>query len=319
MVSATAIDLTESESTDKGENITILVVDDDMFVRELLIAQIGPLGHRIHAADNGQAALTILEKERGAIDVVLMDRSMPVMDGLSAVRHMKSHPELRGIPVIMLTGAGKPEEIQAGLEAGVFYYLIKPVNETVLHSVLAAAGRVARQNKTLSGELRRHRMSFQLIDTCKFNFRTLAETESLAVFMAGCFPDPGRVLPGLGELLVNAIEHGNLGLGLEGKQRLLEQGTWREEIERLQGLPEHRNKAASASISRKEDGIYVVIEDQGKGFEWKRFMTIDPARAGDHHGRGIAQARALSFDKLTYNESGNKAVAFVRHKGQLDW
>ena len=91
------------------------------------------------------------------------------------------------------------------------------------------------------------------------------------------------------------------------------------EIERLQQSPEHIEKSAIANISRKNDGLYIVIEDQGDGFEWKKFMSINPSRAGENHGRGIAQARAVSFDKLTYNDKGNKAVAFVRYGRQLEW
>ena len=48
-------------------------------------------------------------------------------------------------------------------------------------------------------------------------------------------------------------------------------------------------------------------------------MTIDPARAGDNHGRGIAQANTMSFDKLKYNEKGNQAVAYMSRKGRLEW
>ena len=65
--------------------------------------------------------------------------------------------------------------------------------------------------------------------------------------------------------------------------------------------------------------MYVVITDQGDGFDWKKFMRIDPSRAGDNHGRGIAQANATSFDKLTYNDKGNQVIAFVGLEKQLEW
>lgn len=304
---------------DRDGPMNILAVDDDKFVIEVLAVQIKDLGHNLYTAENGQKALTFLENNKGKIDVVIMDWTMPIMDGLAAIRNIKKSLELRNIPIIMITGSDKAEGIESGLKAGVFYYLTKPVKKTVLGSVLASAGRTARQNKMLAYELKQHRASFDLIDNCKFKFRTLAEAESLSVFMANCFPDSRRVLPGLGELLINAVEHGNLAIGYEGKHKLVEDRAWRAEVERLQKLPEHAEKYATATISRKEDGVYVVVEDQGNGFEWKKFMTIDPSRAGDSHGRGIAQAKAVSFDKLTYNEKGNKAVAFVRNNRQLEW
>lgn len=302
-----------------GEPMTILAVDDNRVVTEILTTQIGSLGHTLLIARNGQEALSMLATSLDKIDIVLMDWAMPVMDGMTTIRHMKSHPRMRNIPIIMLTGADKPEEMKKGLEAGVFYYLTKPVKKVILRSVLDSAGRAARQNKMLAHELGQHRRSFELIDSCRFTFSTLADAENLAVFMANFFPDPRRVLCGLGELLINAIEHGNLAIGYEGKHKLLAEGIWRAEIDRLQKLPENAEKSAIASISRKEDGVYVVIEDQGEGFMWKNRMEIDPSRAGGIHGRGIAQAKSVSFDKLTYNEKGNKAVAFVRYDKNLQW
>lgn len=302
-----------------GETIRVLAVEDDDLSMKFLSRQIAELGLEIFKASNGQQALEILEAKRDKIDVVLMDREMPVMDGLSAVRLMKDNPALRNIPVIMVTGADSRDEMREGLDAGVFYYLTKPVEEDVLRSVLSAAVREAQQAKTLAEELGKHKTSFDLIETAKFRFRTLAEAESLAAFIANCFPDPERVLPGLGELLINAIEHGNLGIGYERKTQLVDAGTWRAEVERLQQLPQYENRYATATIAHKDDGTYVVIEDAGEGFSWKKYMKIDPARAGDNHGRGIAQANTMSFDKLVYNPQGNMAIAFVGHDQKLEW
>lgn len=299
--------------------MNVLAVEDDILSMEFLKAQITDLGHNMLTAQDGQQALSVLEDNRGAIDVVLMDREMPVMDGLTAVKRMKDNPVLRNIPVIMVTSADSTEEMREGLDAGVFYYLTKPVEEDMLRSVLAAAVREAEQSRTLAEELGKHKTSFDLIDTAKFKFRTLSEAESLTAFLANCFPDPERVLSGLGELLVNAIEHGNLGVGYDKKTELIDTGIWRAEIDRLQTLPQHSHKVCLATIAHKEDGTYVVVEDQGGGFEWQKFMKIDPARAGDNHGRGIAQANTISFDKLTYNEKGNQAVAFVGKDKQLEW
>ena len=304
---------------DTEQPIKVLAVEDDSLSMSFLEAQITTLGHSMLTAQNGQEALSILEAKRDEIDVVLMDREMPVMDGLTAVRRIKDDPALRNIPVIMVTGADSVSEMKEGLDSGVFYYLTKPVDEDMLRSVLSAAVREARQAKTLAEELGKHRTSFHLIETCKFKFQTLAEAENLSAFIANCFPDPKRVLPGLGELLINAIEHGNLSIGYDQKTDLIDAGTWRAEIDRTQKLPQHENKFAAVTVAHKKDGTYVVIEDEGNGFDWKKFMQIDPSRAGDNHGRGIAQANTMSFDKLTYNEKGNQAVAFVGYEQQLEW
>lgn len=305
--------------TRKDRPLTILAVEDDQIERVFLEEQIKELGHNMMQAGNGKEALDILKKNKEVIDVVLMDRMMPLMDGLTAVRRMKEDPHLRRIPVIMVTGAAGKKEMQEGLDAGVFYYLAKPVDEGILRSVLSAATREAQQNRALSNELKRQHAGFALIHTCKFEFRTFDEAECLSVFMAQCFPDPERVLPGLAELMINAVEHGSLAIGYERKGALIANGTWRAEIERRQEMDEHKRKYIEAIVTRKDDGICAIITDQGQGFDWKRFMTIDPSRAGDNHGRGIAQANAISFDKLAYNEKGNQVVAFVNGQKTLEW
>lgn len=293
--------------------MNILAVEDDKLAMGFLEKQISALGHKMLNANNGKKALAVLEGNKGKIDVVLMDRQMPVMDGLETVKEMKKDRDLRNIPVIMITSADSPEEIKEGLDAGVFYYLIKPVERDMLRSVLSAAVREAQQKRNLAEELEQHKAGFQLIESCKFKFATISEAESLAAFMANCFPDPKRVLPGLGELLVNAIEHGNLNLGYDRKTELIDAGDWRKEVDRLAKAPKFADKYAISTLSRKADGMYVTVEDQGLGFDWKKYMTIDLARATDNHGRGIAQANALSFDRLSYNQRGNKASAFVAY------
>lgn len=299
--------------------LTILVVEDDRIERMFMEQQIKDLGHGMIAAENGQQALETLQGMKDNIDVILMDRMMPVMDGLTAVRRIKDSAEFRRIPIVMITGAASAREVQEGIDAGVFYYLTKPVNEDVLKSVLSAATREATQNRVLSEELTRHKSSFNLIQTCKFTFRTMEEAESLSAFMAHCFPDADRVLPGLAELMINAVEHGTYDIGYERKSELIESGTLRAEVTRRQGLPEYSHRFVEALITHKDNGIYAAITDQGNGFNWKRFMTIEPSRARDNHGRGIAQANAISFDKLSFNDKGNQVIAFVNKAPQLNW
>ncbi len=303
----------------QGKAINILAVEDDAISMAFLEAQIADLGHQMQQAANGKEALQILREQHETIDLVLMDREMPVMDGMKAVRIMKEDKYLRTIPVIMVTGSDSSEDMREGLAAGVFYYITKPVDATILNSVIAAALREVEQQKILKEELGQHKNSFNMLKTARFEFQTLSEAESLAAFMANCFPNPERVLPGLGALLINAIEHGNLSTGYEKKSELLEAGIWRAEIERVQRMDIHKDKVATATIAHKNKGVYAIIEDMGEGFVWRKYMQIDPSRSSDNHGRGIAQANVMSFDKITYNERGNQAIAFVSHQEQLDW
>ena len=145
------------------EPLKVLAVEDESIAMEFLDAQIANLGHEAIHAQDGQQAIDILKRASGSIDVVLMDREMPVMDGLTAIRRIKKDPALRHIPIIMVTAATSTRDMEEGLDAGVFYYITKPVKEAMLRSVLAAAAQEARQAKRLHEELNRHRTSFDLI------------------------------------------------------------------------------------------------------------------------------------------------------------
>ena len=302
------------------ENQTrVLVVDDDRIIRVIIQKRIEGLGYIVETAVNGKDAIEKLTMDDRGFDVIVLDREMPEMNGLEVVARMKADRDLRKIPIIMATGSDSPEDIKKGIDAGVFYYLTKPIDDEVLKSVFVSAIREVETQKILKHELQKHKASFNLIHSSTFYLHTISEAEDLAAFLANCYPDPERVITGLAELITNAVEHGNLEISYEDKSDLIERGIWREEIDRRTALPEHKDKKVEVVFRRNEEGPSVKIEDEGKGFEWRRFLEIDPARATHNHGRGIAQANAVSFDELRYNTAGNQVIAIVRNEEELEW
>lgn len=173
---------------------------------------------------------------------------------------------------------------------------------------------ISQDRHTVSG-----RSCFQMMKSQQFAFRTLDEAERLATYLANFFPEPERVVRGIAELMINAIEHGNLEIGGEEKAELCRRGLWQSEIHQRLNSPGYADREAEAALTRKDGGIYIVITDHGSGFDWQSHLKINPTRATQSHGRGIAMANAVSFDKLTYNDIGNKAVAYVADTSQLEW
>ena len=299
--------------------IHTLAVDDDRSMRMMLQTQLEDLGHHVITADDGRSAWDVLKNGKQEVDIVVLDREMPGMNGLEVVSMMKNDPALKNIPIIMQTGSDKAEQIREGIDAGVYYYLTKPIDEDVLASVITAAVRNISQQKLLNKELSQHKSSFNLIKQCKFELRTLAEAEDLACFLANCYPHPEKVVTGIADLLVNALEHGNLGVGFDEKTWLIKSGTWREEINRRVDYPEHKHKIIEAVYRKQDDGHYLKIRDCGNGFDWNKYLKVDPSRAQENHGRGIAQAASMSFDKIMYNDKGNEVTTFVSLESDIDW
>lgn len=294
---------------------TILAVDDDPVALIMIESLLQTLGYQTRTASSGEEALLLLSQGLG-IRTVLLDREMPGLDGIGVVRKLKSNRFLARIPVVMVTGADDPDEIREGIDAGVFYYLEKPVDARILSSVVQAALRQAEQTQMLQGGETTSR-GFDLTEAAKIEFRTLEDATSLAGFMANYFPDPDRAVEGIAALLFNAVEHGICAIGYEEKGRLIESGRLADEVaRRLAARPRMR---ARATMARRSDGVMLLVDDPGRGFDWRDFLSVEAARGSSTHGRGILRAKALSFDDLKYNDPGNRAVAFMRKQAVFEW
>ncbi len=290
---------------------TLLVVDD-MPENIDLVAGLLKDRYEVLAAINGKAALRIMGRE--PIDLILLDIMMPDIDGFEVCRRVKDDPRTKRVPVIFQTALDSRDDVLRGLELGAYYYLTKPLDPAQLLAVTAAAIDSYATYKTLHREGERLLESLALLDQGWFRFRTLREARSLAVFVAKAFPDPEKSVLGLTELMINAVEHGNLCISYQDKSRLNESGSWEQEVERRLGLPEYAERFALLHLERNDNEIRVLIRDQGSGFDWQSYLEIDPNRAFDTHGRGIAMAKALSFDSLEYHDRGNEVLVSVSTK-----
>lgn len=289
-------------------NARLLVVDDDPFVSALLEQILVSAGYHVTLAADGQAALDLF-RTAPAFDTVLLDRQMPGLDGLAVLRHMKATPELKDIPVVLQTTLGNAAEVAEGLKAGALYYLVKPLDARLVGQVVAAAIREFAARRAFWAELEGTRSALGLIRRGVFHYQTLAQCQDLTALLAKACPDPKRMVVGLSELMINALEHGNLGITYPEKTALLEANTWAEEVERRQRLPEHRHQWVRVGLVRAPDRVRFRIQDQGLGFAWEDFQSLNPDRMFDSHGRGILLARWETFDRVTYLGSGNCVVA----------
>ena len=112
----------------------ILVVEDVDFNRELVV-QLLEDRYKVIEAINGEEGLELAERERP--DLILMDLSLPVMDGWEATRRLKANEELRSIPVIAMTAHAMVGDEEKAKDAGCDDYLAKPLDEDELMTKLA--------------------------------------------------------------------------------------------------------------------------------------------------------------------------------------
>lgn len=290
----------------------ILVVDDEPLNLEILLEYFkGETSIAPQTTECGEHAWQLLSNPENAYELILLDRMMPGLDGIELLLRIKADPRLCSIPVIMQTAASSAAQIRQGLEAGAYYYLTKPYQRDKLLAIVHAALSDTKAHDALRQQLHRHRDSLNFLNHAEFSIRTLDEADRLASFLAQASPNPDSAVIGISELLINAIEHGNLGLSYAEKSRLKLEDNWHAEIARRSALPENVSKEVRVSFSRQDNLLTFRIADQGKGFDWQNYLEIDPERAFDPNGRGIALARMMSFSNIHYEGCGNVAVATI--------
>lgn len=113
---------------------SILAVDDSPSMRQMVSFTLRGAGYKVVEAVDGEDAL---EKARGgAFDLVLTDQNMPRLDGLGLTRKLRSDPNFRTTPILILTTEASDQMKQAGRQAGATGWLVKPFDPTRLIEVI---------------------------------------------------------------------------------------------------------------------------------------------------------------------------------------
>ncbi|MCB1960694.1 MAG: response regulator [Rhodocyclaceae bacterium] len=297
-------------------NVRILVVDDEPFNLDIIGEYLEDAGYALEMANSGEEAWERLRAPDKAFDLVVLDRMMPGVDGMELLRRIKADGRLGDTPVIMQTAAASPDQVREGLAAGAYYYLTKPFEPDSLQSIVRAALDDLQHRRALTERLNAHVDALRTMDSGHFSFRTLEEAQALAALVASLCDEPEIVVLGLSELLINAVEHGNLGISFAEKSRLREEGGWEQEVARRLALPEYAEQRAELTVSSAPDEWIFTVQDTGKGFDWQNYLELAPERAFAPNGRGIALARQLAFERLEYLGCGNCVRGVVAKGGR---
>ena len=112
---------------DKGKksnkSVDIVVVEDDLFLSEMLVTKFTSKGYKIVPAYNGKEGLELVEKSPPR--VILLDIVMPVLNGYQFLEEVKKKEECSDIPILVLSNLGQPEEIAKAMELGALHFLVK--------------------------------------------------------------------------------------------------------------------------------------------------------------------------------------------------
>lgn len=119
-----------------SEVIRILVVDDDWMSRELLHAHLTSAGYRVQQANSGEQALAVVFDDPPAL--VMLDASMPGINGFDVCRALRQDARTRTVPVLMITAFEAESDVQKAREAGANGFVAKPFKAADLLAQVAA-------------------------------------------------------------------------------------------------------------------------------------------------------------------------------------
>ena len=227
-------------------NIRLLLVDDEDDFRQTLAKRLTKKGIPPEQAENGEKALSILEKKR--MDVVVLDVKMPGMDGIEALHHIKKkYPKTE---VIFLTGHAATQDGVQGIKTGAFDYLSKPIEfEHLFGKIKQAYEKIEREEEKLKEAEFREHMEVQMVTTEK-----LASLGTLAAGVAHEINNPLAIInesAGWLKLIINKKEMAQMSRKQDFEKALnkIEKGVMRAKRITHQLL----------GFARKDDSVFAEV------------------------------------------------------------
>ncbi|MBI1387068.1 MAG: response regulator [bacterium] len=286
----------------------ILIVDDEQMIRELLVDILSSAGnYRILTAANGEEALHVFTNHE--VDLVLTDLRMPGMSGIELLAELRRIKE--DIPVIILTGYGRREDVIEALRLGASNFLMKPQEIKLVHTVAAKVLRV-RMKERLEQQIFEHfqteTQSYVISNILKYTFPLIDLITDKLIRVGVCSAhDLTNIRLALDEALVNAIIHGNLEIPSTMKGSSLDEVARFNQLvkERAEAEP-FRSRCVKVDMTLNRSHVVYHIEDEGAGFDWSRIpKSFEDHEIMANHGRGLLLIQAF-MDEVRFNEKGNR-------------
>ena len=311
--------------TGPTHNAKILVVESSRDAESALQNLLSNEGYTTIVASKVDGLETA---ECAAPDVVLVDLSVPELGGLDLCRSIKANPGTRDAAVIILSTITDTEIKARGLNVGANDFVEKPFRDVEL---------VARIQAQLRLKLPADGLRQNYADVCE-RLKQVRDTDGDAVDQGSVVRETkclicgnevreiqgivnqlligihsrlssrarNDLVLGLHEMILNAIEHGNLGISSGKKAEALESNNYDALIAERSADPQLAKKKVRIEYEFDGSGLRYRITDEGRGFDWQACLERDePEDLLASNGRGILISRYI-FDSVAYNEKGNE-------------
>lgn len=287
----------------------VLVIDACSETQARIVRLVDGRGMRVTTASDPSSALRSIDRTEP--DIVITELFLPDGSGLAVTKVLRQRRAACPV-IVMAQDAPESVAVQA-LRCGAIDYLHKPIAEDELAQALY------RARQLLPGALT------DLSGVCRSECRLAVDSDPTHIpgILSWLIKTTASTLPelrqlhlrgALQELLINAVEHGNLDISYGEKQQALASGKYDELLAKRLAQPRYKNRQVIVHVLYERDAARMVyrIVDEGVGFSWHRMLTQSGDALGleEGSGRGIFLTRSL-FPSLAYNERGNEATITV--------
>ncbi len=289
---------------------TVLVIDDEDAIRQVLSIALKEKEYSVLTASNGLEGIEVFKKEKP--EIVITDVKMHEMSGIEVTKKIKGMNE--DTDVIIMTGYGSEELVIESMRAGASNFIKKPISLNELFSILENI--ILKKESKKRAEVAKDIVVYEkkrciignditkiwnVVNQILFNISPELEASIYDGLKIGLY-----------EILINAIEHGNLGITYEDKSKALNSNTYTDLLNERIKEADMKNKKVTINSILNEGVFEVEVIDDGDGFDFKNLPSPhDPDRIFESNGRGIFLA-SVYYDDVRYIEPGNRVILTKR-------
>ncbi len=291
---------------------SILIIDDNVDLLEYLKDFFMIYNYEVILAESGNEGI---EKFREfAPDVVISDIRLPDKSGNIVVKEIKEIDN--NVPIIVITGYSDHNLILSAMKNGAVELLKKPFKPKDLKYLVSKIETLFKKIKVklsssfLQWEKRHLKISndIHLIPSV---------TDFIFSNIDYLFGELSFMKIGLQEILINAIEHGNLNISYEEKQRILTSGDYHRHLREKAANPPYMDKYVDIKVFSTPQYLKIIVEDMGDGFDLSEIPDPEnPENFLNELGKGIMMT-LNAFDDVKYNDKGN-CVTLLKYSDSYD-
>ncbi len=287
------------------KKLNILLIDDDKEILDYLKEYFELNNYNTYIAETGYKGIDLYKKKE--IDIVITDLILPDIDGVEVIKIIKEIN--KDTFIFAITGTTDKKLIKEVMEKGASDLIRKPFS--------------IKKLKYLFKKVENYYLSFKKRDISSFiqwdkkhiriNNDITIVTKVVDYIFENCvinYKNEIFLKIALQEIIINAIEHGNLKISHEDKKNLILNDTYLEFVINRANDKKYKNTYVDIYVFSNNDYLKIIVKDMGDGFDYTSIPDPeDPDNFFKEFGRGIFIAKN-AFDKIEFNDIGNKVILY---------